>query len=153
MKTSFTHSRSARLNNFITLLAFVLILLISYACAARKKAMTTIDGEEPFVVVEEMPMFPGGDSALLAYVAANTHYPESARAKGIQGRVIARFCVTKLGTIDLVSILKGVNADLDVEAIRVVKSIPKFSPGKQGGKPVSVWYMIPVEFSLDKEKK
>lgn len=104
----------------------------------------------PYVVVEEMPMFPGGDSALLAYIGNNTKYPEAAKAKNIEGRVIVRFCVTDVGDIDRVSVLKGVDAELDAEAARVVKSLPKFAPGKQGGKPVNVWYMVPITFGLSK---
>ena len=104
----------------------------------------------PFVVVEEMPMFPGGDSALLAYIAKNTKYPEKAKANGVEGRVIVRFCVTDVGGIDRVSVLKGVDADLDAEAARVVKSLPAFKPGRQGGKPVNVWYMVPITFGLSK---
>jgi TonB family protein len=103
---------------------------------------------EPFVVVEEMPMFPGGDSALLSFIGKNTKYPEIAKTNGVQGRVIARFCVTETGGIDRVSILKGVSAELDEEAMRVVKSLPAFKPGKQGGKPVAVWYMVPITFAL-----
>jgi TonB family protein len=105
------------------------------------------DGE-PFVVVEEMPEYPGGDSALLSYIVKNTKYPETAKTNNIQGRVIARFCVTETGTIDRVTILKGISPELDGEALRVVKSIPAFRPGKQGGKEVPVWYMVPITFAL-----
>jgi len=103
---------------------------------------------EPFVVVEEMPMFPGGDAALLTYIAEHTNYPEVAKENNIQGRVIVRFCVTSKGTINQVSVLKGVDPELDKEAIRVVESLPGFKPGKQGGKPVPVWYMVPITFTL-----
>lgn len=105
---------------------------------------------DPFVVVEEMPMFPGGDSALLAYISQNTKYPEVAKANKVEGRVIIRFCVTDVGGIDRVSILKGVDPELDAEAIRVVKTLPTFKPGKQGGKPVAVWYMVPITFGVSK---
>jgi periplasmic protein TonB len=103
---------------------------------------------EPFVVVEEMPMYPGGDAALLTYIAENTQYPEVAKENNIQGRVIVRFCVTAKGTINQVSILKGVDPELDKEAIRVVSALPPFRPGRQGGKPVPVWYMVPITFTL-----
>jgi protein TonB len=104
--------------------------------------------EMPYVVVEEMPMFPGGDSTLLAYISHNTRYPETAKKNNIQGKVILRFCVTAKGTVDRVSVLRGVDPEIDAEAIRVASSLPAFKPGKQGGKPVSVWYMIPVSFTL-----
>ena len=103
---------------------------------------------EPFVVVEEMPMFPGGDAELLKYIADHTNYPEVAKENNIQGRVIVRFCVTSKGGVNQVSVLKGVDPELDAEAIRVVNSLPAFKPGKQGGKPVPVWYMVPITFTL-----
>src|ERR1035437_7597866 len=103
---------------------------------------------EPFVVVEEMPLFPGGEKALLDYIAANTQYPEIAKENNIQGKVIVRFCVTPKGGVSQVSVLKGVDPELDKEAIRVVNTLPTFKPGKQGGKPVPVWYMVPIAFTL-----
>jgi TonB family protein len=114
-----------------------------------KKPVIAEEGA-PFVVVEEMPMFPGGDAELLAWIGKNTNYPENAKKNGIEGRVIVRFCVTDVGGIDRVSILKGVDTELDNEAVRVVKSLPAFKPGKQGGKPVNVWYMVPITFGLVK---
>jgi protein TonB len=103
---------------------------------------------EPFVVVEEMPLFPGGDVALLQYIAEHTQYPEVAKENNIQGKVIVRFCVTSRGGVDKVSVLKGVDPELDKEAMRVVQTLPAFKPGKQGGKPVPVWYMVPINFTL-----
>jgi TonB family protein len=102
----------------------------------------------PFVVVEEMPMFPGGDKALLDFIGANTIYPESAKTQNIQGKVIVRFCVGPKGDVALVSVIKGVSPELDAEAIRVVNTLPEFKPGKQGGKTVPVWYMVPIAFTL-----
>ena len=104
--------------------------------------------EVPFVVVEEMPMFPGGDAALLKFIGENTVYPEVAKENNIQGRVIVRFCVTAKGGVSQVSVLKGVDPELDAEAMRVVQTLPPFKPGKQGGKPVPVWYMVPITFTL-----
>jgi periplasmic protein TonB len=140
----------------------VVILVIAFlsSCAARKKTVKTQtvleqktkfpDQDEPFVVVEEMPMFPGGDSTLLAFLSQHTKYPESAKTSKIQGKVIVRFCVTSEGGVDRISVLKGVSPELDAEAVRVVGSLPAFKPGKQGGKPVPVWYMVPINFALDK---
>ena len=107
---------------------------------------------EPFVVVEEMPMFPGGDAALLKYLGDNIKYPESAKVNGITGRVILRFCVTETGAVDRISVLKGVDPAIDAEAFRVVSSLPSFRPGKQGGVDVPVWYMVPVTFALGEPK-
>lgn len=115
---------------------------------AAEEVQEDVDAAEPFVVVEEMPMFPGGEVALLAYIAEHTQYPEVAKENNIQGKVIVRFCVTSKGGVDKVSILKGVDPELDKEAIRVVQTLPAFKPGKQGGKPVPVWYMVPINFTL-----
>jgi TonB family protein len=106
------------------------------------------DNEKPFVVVEEMPMFPGGDVELLKYISQNTRYPEAARDKNIQGKVIIRFCVTTQGKPSMISVLKGVSPELDAEAVRVVSTMPDFKPGRQGGRPVPVWYMVPIAFTL-----
>jgi TonB family protein len=110
--------------------------------------MTEESREIPFVVVEEMPKFPGGEVALLTYIADNTQYPVAAKEQNIQGRVIVRFCVTAEGGTSQISVLKGVAPELDAEAIRVVETLPSFEPGKQGGKPVPVWYMVPISFTL-----
>jgi TonB family protein len=104
--------------------------------------------EPPYVVVEEMPMFPGGDKALLDYIKSHTQYPEAAKAKKIQGKVILRFMVNTDGNAEAVSVLRGVDPILDAEAVKVVSGLTGFKPGMQGGKPVNVWYMVPVNFSL-----
>jgi len=102
----------------------------------------------PFVVVEEMPLFPGGDTELLKYLAANTRYPEKAKVNGTQGKVVVRFCVNENGGVDRISILQGVDPELDAEAARVVSTLPAFIPGRQGGIAVSTWYMVPLTFTL-----
>lgn len=110
-----------------------------------------IAGEPPtevFVVVQEMPVFPGGDSTLMKFIKSNIQYPKNAKDKNIQGRVILRFCVTNEGKIAKVGVLKGVDPEIDQEAIRVIKMLPEWKPGKQGGKPVNVWYSVPVTFAL-----
>jgi TonB family protein len=104
--------------------------------------------EAPYVVVEEMPMFPGGDAALLKYIAENTNYPEKAKENNLHGRVIIRFCINSKGNVGMISVIKGVSPELDTEALRVVSTLPTFKPGKQGGKPVPVWYMVPITFAL-----
>jgi protein TonB len=103
---------------------------------------------EPFVVVEEMPMFPGGDVELLKYISENIVYPERAKENNVQGRVFVQFAVTSTGTIGEVRILRGVDPELDAEAARVVKTLPAFRPGRQGGKAVPVWYQVPISFQL-----
>jgi TonB family protein len=101
----------------------------------------------PFVVVEEMPMYPGGEVELLKFITENTVYPEAAKAEKIEGRVIVRFVVNTEGGTEGIEILKSVHPLLDVEAVRVVSKLSGFKPGMQGGKPVPVWYMVPVNFT------
>jgi protein TonB len=103
---------------------------------------------EPFLSVQEMPEPNGGLSALYKYIADNTQYPLIAKENNIEGKVFVRFCVTSKGAVDQVSILKGVNPELDAEAIRVVKTFPTFKPGKQDGKPVPVWFSVIIIFQL-----
>ena len=104
--------------------------------------------QEPFYIVEEMPMFPGGNPEMQRFILDHTVYPDIARENNIQGKVIVKFCVTPTGSVDKVTVLKGVDAELDAEAIRVIKTLPSFKPGKQGGKPVPVWYTWPINFQL-----
>ncbi len=106
--------------------------------------------EEPFVVVEEMPMYPGGEGELLKFLAVNTQYPEAAKAQNIEGKVIIRFIVNTEGDTEGMSVLKGVHPLLDAEAVRVVSMLSGFKPGMQGGKAVPVWYMVPITFTLPK---
>lgn len=114
-----------------------------------KTAATEADVYE---VVENMPEFPnGGMTALMKYLSDNIRYPEAAHKAGIQGRVTVQFVVGKDGSIGNVSILRGVNADLDAEAIRVISSMPKWKPGTQKGEPVKVKYTVPVMFRLTPE--
>ena len=104
--------------------------------------------EEPFVVVEEMPMYPGGESELLKFIAENTQYPEAAKAEKIQGKVIVRFIVNTDGDTEGISVIKGVHPLLDAEAVRIVSMLTGFKPGRQGGEAVPVWYMVPINFGL-----
>jgi len=107
----------------------------------------------PFVVVEEMPMYPGGEGELLKFITENTHYPDSVKAQGIEGRVIVRFFVSTEGSAEAATVLKGIHPLLDAEAIRVISMLKGFKPGMQGGKAVSVWYMVPITFTLNKATK
>ena len=102
----------------------------------------------PFLSVQEMPEPVGGESVLYKYIADNTHYPVIAKENGIEGKVFVRFCVTSKGAVEQVNILRGVDPDLDAEAIRIVKTFPLFKPGKQDGKPVPVWFSVSINFQL-----
>lgn len=103
---------------------------------------------EIFTIVEEMPTFPGGDQALLEYMAKNTKYPPLARENGLQGIVVVTFVVDEGGRINNVQILRGIGGGCDEEAIRVVQSMPAWKPGKQRGMPVRVQYNLPFRFTL-----
>ena len=101
-----------------------------------------------FDVVEEMPSFPGGSAALMSYLSSNTKYPVVAQENGVQGRVIVSFVVERDGSISDVKVARSVDPSLDREAQRVVKSMPKWKPGKQNGSTVRVKYTVPVVFRL-----
>ena len=101
-----------------------------------------------FDVVEEMPSFPGGNGALMSYLNSNTKYPVVAQENGVQGRVIISFVVERDGSISDVKVARSVDPSLDREAQRVVKSMPRWSPGKQNGSTVRVKYTVPVVFRL-----
>ena len=106
------------------------------------------DEGEIFEVVEQNPMFPGGDKALMQYLQKNLKYPAQAQENGIQGRVMVQFVVNKDGSIVEPKIIRPVDPSLDKEAIRVVSSMPKWTPGKQRGKNVRVRFTLPVTFRL-----
>jgi TonB family protein len=121
---------------------------ITSGITLKFKLPDQILAEPPFVVVEQMPSYPGGDKELLNFIKNNTRYPEEAKSEKIQGRVILRFVVSAEGNTEAVSVIKGVHPLLDTEAIRVVGMLTGWKPGMQGGKAVNVWYMAPVTFSL-----
>ncbi len=101
--------------------------------------------EHVFTAVEEMPVFNGN---LIEWLSENVRYPETAVENNIQGRVIVQFVVEKDGHISNVTVARGVDKDLDLEAVRVVKTMPRWKPGKNGGKPVRCQYVLPVVFKL-----
>ena len=113
-----------------------------------KKAVT----EEIFVVVEEVPEFPGGNAAMMNFISENINYPKVAFENGIQGRVITNFVVRNDGSISDVQIVRGVDPALDKEAIRVLESMPTWKPGRQRGQTVNVRFTLPVVFRLDKKE-
>lgn len=104
--------------------------------------------EKIFTAVEEAPKFPGGDAELYKWLSKNIRYPEMAQQNNIQGRVTVQFVVEKDGSIGEVKVVRGKDPDLDKEAKRVVKSLPKFIPGKMNGQSVRVWYTLPINFKL-----
>ena len=107
------------------------------------------DMVDVYMIVEQMPEFPGGEAELIHYISKNIHYPQKAKEKGIQGRVFIGFIVEKDGSISNVRNLRGVDSELDAEAIRVIQSLPKWKPGKHKGEFVRVSYQIPIVFKLE----
>ena len=104
--------------------------------------------EQVFITVEQMPQFPGGDAELMRYLQSHMNYPPMAAENNVQGRVVVQFVVDKTGRVGEVKVVRSVDRDLDKEAVRVCKSLPKFTPGRQNGQAVSVWYTLPVTFKL-----
>jgi len=107
------------------------------------------DDEEFFMVVENMPEFPGGDLGLMKFIQKNVKYPAIAKEYNITGKVYVSFIVDKLGKVTNVKIVRGVDKNLDAEALRVVSLLPKYKPGKQRGKSVRVMFTIPINFTLN----
>ena len=127
----------------VALMMLVLFFSFTTSTAQTKK------NDMVFDVVEVMPQFPGGQIAMLKYIMENIKYPEQAMKEGIQGRVAVRFIVEKDGSISDVKPILSVHPLLNKEAVRVVESMPKWTPGKQNGKPVRVRFNVPVMFKLN----
>ena len=107
-----------------------------------------VQEQQIFVIVEDPPHFPGGEPALMKYLNTHIRYPDLARESGIQGTVYLSFVVEPSGNIDHVKVLRGIGGGCDEEAVKVVKEMPKWTPGKQRGKPVRVAFHLPVKFTL-----
>lgn len=133
-----------RKNVSLKVALMMLVLLFSFMTSTAQ----TKKNDMVFDVVEVMPQFPGGQIAMLQYLMKNMKYPEQAMKEGIQGRVAVRFIVEKDGSISDVKPVLSVHPLLNKEAVRVVKSMPKWSPGKHNGKPVRVRFNLPVMFKL-----
>lgn len=108
-----------------------------------------VEEEQIFTIVEDQPGFPGGDAALMQYLQGNLRYPTMAREAGIQGTVFVTFVVERDGSITDVRILRGVGGGLDEEAVRVVRNMPRWTPGRQRGQAVRVQFNLPIRFVLN----
>lgn len=133
-----------RKNVSLKVALMMLVLLFSFMTSTAQ----TKKNDMVFDVVEVMPQYPGGQIAMLKYLMENIKYPEQAMKKGIQGRVAVSFIVEKDGSISNVRPVHSVHPLLDKEAVRVVESMPKWTPGKHNGKPVRVRFNLPVMFKL-----
>lgn len=116
--------------------------------AVAQEEEAEIQEQEIFQVVENAPAFPGGDGARMKFLQDNIRYPAMARESGIQGTVYVTFVVERSGAVTDVKILRGIGGGCDEEAVRVVKNMPKWEPGKQRGKPVRVQFNMPIKFTL-----
>ena len=129
-------------------LIFIALLSLIGMTNVFAQQETTATAEKVFDVVDEMPSFPGGQGAMMEFLSKNIKYPIVAEENGIQGRVLVKVVVKKDGTIDSPIVVKGVDPSLIKEAIRVVKTMPKWIPGKQKGEPVNVSFTVPVTFRI-----
>ena len=136
----------------------ILILLCAVAWSLGAQAQKSIDlindnydasNDEVFHSSGHMPSFPGGDVALMKFIKDNMIYPYEALKNRIEGKVIIQFVVTKTGKVGKIKVARSVNKKLDQEAVRLIKLLPDFSPGRNNvGEPVNVWYILPVIFKL-----
>jgi len=110
--------------------------------------LATSEEDTVYQIVDEMPQYPGGEKAMMEYVAKNVKYPQEAKDKEIQGRVFVSFVIEKDGSVNEVKVMRGIGGGCDEEAVRVIKGMSKWKPGKQDGKPVRVSYMMPINFKL-----
>lgn len=120
--------------------------LVAHEKLVNEDGSKKYDENRVFDVAEEMPQFKGGDTAMMDYIKKNVVYPTEAKEKGIQGRVACTFTVERDGTVSDIKVVRSVDPLLDQEAIRLIQSMPKWKPGKQGGKPVRVKFTMPVTF-------
>ena len=117
---------------------------------ATEQITNETDGrpEKPLETVDEPPCFPGGNGALNKWLSSNIRYPESAQKQGVQGRVVVKFIVEKDGSVSNVEVVKSASPELDAEAVRVIKAMPNWTPGKNNGKLIRVYFTLPITFTL-----
>jgi TonB family protein len=159
MKTKRNYKKMADINIFMFLPVIALILIVCFSCGKTKVqdgtlevslSTTPVSTDMVYVEVDELPVFTGGDAALLKFVAENVTYPEEAKKNNITGKVVVKFVVGKDCSVSDVTILKSVSPTLDAEAVRVVKTLKGFEkPAIKNGVPVAVYYMVPIKFVLN----
>lgn len=102
------------------------------------------DKDKPFTTVEQMPSFPGGEEEMMRFIANNFAYPDSVRELGLQGRLTARFVVERDGSLSNITMIRGIDSNLDCEFVRLIQSMPQWIPGKQDGETVRVYFTLPM---------
>jgi TonB family protein len=159
MMTKKRSGMMANLKILMVLPAIAIVLIAFSSCKGKTKPAESATVElapppppppppVPYETVDEMPVFQGGDAALLKYLGDSTKYPANAKEKNIQGKVVVKFVVEADGSVGRASIFKSVDPEIDAEAIRVINSLPAFKPGIKDGKAVPVWYAVPITFTL-----
>lgn len=126
----------------------MLVLLGAYAAPAQTAGQQEEPKREVLTHVSEMPEFPGGVDSLYKYLSLNVIYPHKAIVEGTEGRVIMKFIVSETGALENIEVFRSVSKELDEEAIRVIKAMPKWKGGRENGKPVAVVMTLPVEFEI-----
>ncbi len=130
---------------------YICFLLCTVGCLINTKsfAQTPTDTTQEIITMAEvMPQFPGGEDEMYDFINKNLLYPKLAKENGIEGRVIVRFIVQKSGYIDKIEIIRKLGWGCDEEVLRMIQLMPKWSPGKMNGKPVAVYFTLPVTFKL-----
>lgn len=126
-----------------TLLIFLILPLTAFSQSSAKN-LFSCNEDSILVIADKMPEFPGGDIALRKFIATNIHYPAAPVEEVNIGKTYVKFCINKEGTVERIKVVRSIHPKFDREAIRVVKSFPKWIPGKKNGKQVCVWYTIPI---------
>jgi len=121
--------------------------------AKLKPVIGQHDKEDVYTVIDKMPQFPGGESELLKFIGQNLKYPVKAQENGVQGMIVIRFVVNKLGKVEKAEVLRGLVPEIDQEGLRVVNALPDWIPGEHHGKKVSVYYTLPINFKFQEESK
>ena len=133
------------------LFGLFLVLLVCLPSFAQQKPVEKVDSDGVYLMPDQLPEFPGGIQAMMKFLSTNIKYPVEAQKKGISGRVIVQFVIMEDGTLDQAKVIRGVNPLLDEEALRVVKSMPKWKPGMDRGEAVKVRFTAPIMFNLSKK--
>ena len=133
------------------LFGLFLVLLVCLPSSAQQKPVEKVDSDGVYLMPDQLPEFPGGIQAMMKFLSTNIKYPVEAQKKGISGRVIVQFVIMEDGTLDQAKVIRGVDPLLDEEALRVVKSMPKWKPGMDRGEAVKVRFTAPIMFNLSRK--
>ncbi len=126
-----------------------MLFILFFTRVPAQEAKSDPNKETVFMIVEQMPEFPGGEQALRDFIVKNVQYPEEAKKAGISGKVFVNFVIDENGKVIMCKVVRGVSPLLDQEALRVTKEMPDWTPGKQKGKAVKVSYTMPIAFVLN----